>query len=52
LADHLPTRVYLMNRVLDARKHLGLPDAPRVELPTQEDEESPQRHEEHEEDKE
>jgi 1-acyl-sn-glycerol-3-phosphate acyltransferase len=33
LADHLPTRVYLMNKVLEARKHLGLPPVPPVELP-------------------
>jgi 1-acyl-sn-glycerol-3-phosphate acyltransferase len=33
LADHLPARVYLMNRVLEARKHLGLPPVPPVELP-------------------
>ncbi len=38
LADHLPTRVYLMNEVLEARKHLGLPPAPPVELPKKEEE--------------
>jgi 1-acyl-sn-glycerol-3-phosphate acyltransferase len=37
LADHLPTRVYLMNRVLEARKHLGLPPVPPVELPTRDE---------------
>jgi 1-acyl-sn-glycerol-3-phosphate acyltransferase len=36
LADHLPARVYLMNRVLEARKHLGLPSVPPVELPARE----------------
>jgi 1-acyl-sn-glycerol-3-phosphate acyltransferase len=39
LAEHLPTRVYLMNKVLDARAHLGLPAVPRVELPAQQDDE-------------
>jgi 1-acyl-sn-glycerol-3-phosphate acyltransferase len=37
LADHLPARVYLMNRVLEARKHLGLPPVPPVELPTRDE---------------
>lgn len=39
LGEHLTTRVYLMNKVLDARAHLGLPPLPRVELPKQQDEE-------------
>jgi 1-acyl-sn-glycerol-3-phosphate acyltransferase len=34
LADPMRTRIYLMNRVLDARKHLGLPDVPPVEFET------------------
>ncbi len=33
LADHLATRVYLMNQVLAARGHLGLEALPPVELP-------------------
>jgi 1-acyl-sn-glycerol-3-phosphate acyltransferase len=33
LADHLTTRLYLMNLVLGARAHLGLPELPPVELP-------------------
>lgn len=33
LANHLRTRLYLMNEVLAARKHVGLPDVPLVELP-------------------
>jgi 1-acyl-sn-glycerol-3-phosphate acyltransferase len=37
LADHLPTRIYLMNKVLEARKHLGLPPVPPVELPKKEE---------------
>lgn len=37
LAEHLPTRVYLMNKVLEARAHLGLPAIPRVELPAAQD---------------
>ncbi|HET6576048.1 MAG TPA: 1-acyl-sn-glycerol-3-phosphate acyltransferase [Fimbriiglobus sp.] len=37
LADHLPARVYLMNRVLEARKHLGLPPEPPVELPARDE---------------
>jgi 1-acyl-sn-glycerol-3-phosphate acyltransferase len=37
LADHLPARVYLMNRVLEARKHLGLSPVPPVELPTRDE---------------
>jgi 1-acyl-sn-glycerol-3-phosphate acyltransferase len=32
LADPMRTRIYLMNRVLAARQHLGLPDVPPVEL--------------------
>ena len=38
LDRHLATRVYLMNKVLAARAHLGLPDVPRVELPGKEEE--------------
>jgi 1-acyl-sn-glycerol-3-phosphate acyltransferase len=38
LEDHLRTRVFLMNQVIDARKHLGLPDLPRVELPERDEE--------------
>ncbi len=34
LADHLATRIYLMNRVRAMRVMLGLPDLPLVELPT------------------
>jgi 1-acyl-sn-glycerol-3-phosphate acyltransferase len=37
LADHLPTRIYLMNLVLAARAHLGLPALPPFELPAKED---------------
>ena len=33
LASHIRTRFYLMNRVLAARAHLGLPDVPAVEVP-------------------
>lgn len=36
LADGLSTRLYLMNKVLDARQHLGLPPAPPVEMPRKE----------------
>lgn len=36
LANHLHTRVYLMNRVAEARKLLGLPELPPFELPAQE----------------
>ena len=32
LADHLSTRIYLMNLVLAARSHLGLPPLPPFEL--------------------
>jgi 1-acyl-sn-glycerol-3-phosphate acyltransferase len=39
LADGLRTRIYLMNRVLDARKLLGLPEVARVELPARTEEE-------------
>jgi 1-acyl-sn-glycerol-3-phosphate acyltransferase len=39
LADGLRARIDLMNRVLDARKHLGLAEVPRVELPAREEEE-------------
>ncbi|OWK44372.1 lysophospholipid acyltransferase family protein [Fimbriiglobus ruber] len=38
LKHHLRTRIYLMNKVLDARTHLGLPAVPRVELPARDDE--------------
>jgi 1-acyl-sn-glycerol-3-phosphate acyltransferase len=38
LAHHLRTRVHLMNEVLAARTHLGLPPAPPIELPVREDE--------------
>lgn len=34
LADHIQTRFYLMNQVLAARAHIGLPEVPAVELPT------------------
>ncbi|HUR52804.1 MAG TPA: lysophospholipid acyltransferase family protein [Gemmataceae bacterium] len=37
LAHHLRTRVYLMNQVLAARTHLGLPPLSAVELPTREE---------------
>jgi 1-acyl-sn-glycerol-3-phosphate acyltransferase len=37
LANHLRTRVYLMNHVLAARMHLGLPALPAVELPTKDE---------------
>jgi 1-acyl-sn-glycerol-3-phosphate acyltransferase len=37
LAEHLPARIYLMNRVLEARKHLGLPPVPPVELPARDE---------------
>lgn len=33
LKSHLMTRLELMNRVAAARRHLGLPDLPRFELP-------------------
>ena len=33
LGGHLPTRVFLMNRVIEARKHLGLPELAAFELP-------------------
>jgi 1-acyl-sn-glycerol-3-phosphate acyltransferase len=39
LADHLRTRIYLMNRVAEARKELRLPELPAYELPSREDEE-------------
>jgi 1-acyl-sn-glycerol-3-phosphate acyltransferase len=42
LVGHLAARVYLMNRVLAARAHLGLPEVPPVELPGKEDEEKPE----------
>jgi len=33
LADHLKTRFFLMNQVLAARAHLGLPEVPALEIP-------------------
>jgi len=33
LSDHLTTRIFLMNRVLESRKLLGLPELPPFELP-------------------
>jgi 1-acyl-sn-glycerol-3-phosphate acyltransferase len=51
LESHLPTRLFLMNRVAEARKHLGLPELPAFELPPRseeaEEEDSPQRHRDH-----
>jgi 1-acyl-sn-glycerol-3-phosphate acyltransferase len=38
LANHLRTRLFLMNRVADARKLLGLPPLPPFELPKSDDE--------------
>jgi hypothetical protein len=38
LANHLQTRLALMNMVLAARGHLGLPPLPGVELPAKYDE--------------
>lgn len=38
LGGHLASRVYLMNVVLAARAHLGLPAVPVVELPVREEE--------------
>ena len=38
LANHLPTRILLMNRVIEARKWLDLPELPRFELPKAEEE--------------
>jgi 1-acyl-sn-glycerol-3-phosphate acyltransferase len=40
LENHLRTRVYLMNRVLAARAHLGLPELPPVELPARDEDET------------
>jgi 1-acyl-sn-glycerol-3-phosphate acyltransferase len=40
LADHLRTRIYLMNLVAAARTHLGLPPLPPFELPAKEESES------------
>lgn len=37
LADHIATRFHLMNRVMAARKPLGLPDLPAVEMPNREE---------------
>lgn len=39
LAEHLQTRIYLMNLVAAARLHLGLPALPRFELPAKGDDE-------------
>jgi 1-acyl-sn-glycerol-3-phosphate acyltransferase len=39
LEAHLPTRLFLMNRVAEARKHLGLPELPVYELPQKSDDE-------------
>ena len=36
LADHLATRVWLMNRVLESRLYLGLEPLPAVDLPREE----------------
>lgn len=41
LANHLRTRIHLMNEVLAARTHLGLEALPAVELPTKDDDEPP-----------
>ena len=41
LADHLRTRIHLMNRVRAMRATLGLPELPLVELPTRSDEAEP-----------
>jgi 1-acyl-sn-glycerol-3-phosphate acyltransferase len=38
LSHHLTTRLFLMNRVLESRKMLGLPDLPPFELPKDDDE--------------
>ena len=37
LETHLATRIYFMNRVIEARRHLGLPDLPRYEVPGHEE---------------
>lgn len=37
--QHLRTRTDLMNEVLAARGHIGLPELPRVELPAHDDKE-------------
>jgi 1-acyl-sn-glycerol-3-phosphate acyltransferase len=39
LEGHLATRLFLMNRVAEARKHLGLPELPAFELPQKGDDE-------------
>jgi 1-acyl-sn-glycerol-3-phosphate acyltransferase len=39
LESHLPTRLFLMNQVAEARKHLGLPELPAYELPQKSDDE-------------
>ena len=38
LADHMPTRIHLMNLVAAARGHLGLPPLPPFELHAKGDE--------------
>ena len=38
LTDHMTARVWLMNRVLEARQHLGLPAVPAVEGPASKEE--------------
>jgi len=40
LEKQLPTRIYLMNRVLASREMLGLPPLPKVGLPAKDDEET------------
>jgi 1-acyl-sn-glycerol-3-phosphate acyltransferase len=40
LSEHLPTRIHLMNLVIQARAHLDLPALPPFELPAKEEEES------------
>lgn len=37
LANHLHTRIHLMNRVIEARTHLGLPALPAFDLPTRDE---------------
>lgn len=41
LAEHLRTRLYLMNLVSEARKHLGLDPLPRYELTAKPEEDEP-----------
>jgi 1-acyl-sn-glycerol-3-phosphate acyltransferase len=33
LENHIATRIMLMNKVIEARKHLGLPELPRFDVP-------------------